>query len=54
MNIEREIDKALITIGRARMGKIKCQDALDELWELLINIDFEIRTRRSTQHVMCN
>jgi hypothetical protein len=31
------------------MGKVKCQEALDELWEILINIDYEIR-RRNTFH----
>ncbi len=49
MNIEREINEALVIIGRARMGKVKCQEALDELWEILINIDYEIR-RRNTFH----
>ncbi|WP_054854004.1 hypothetical protein [Vulcanisaeta distributa] len=43
MNPTKAIDEALVIIGRARMGKIPCDKALDWLWEILINLDFELK-----------
>ena len=43
MSIMKLIDEALIIIGRARMGKIPCSEALDGLWEILVNLDFELK-----------
>ena len=37
------INEALVIIGRARMNRINCHEALDVLWELLMNMDFELR-----------
>ncbi len=42
MLVARLIDEALTVIGKARMGKIPCNDALDILWELLVNASFEL------------
>ena len=39
----KQIDEALIIIGRARMGKVPCNEALDRLWEILVNLDFELK-----------
>ncbi|GAB6946025.1 hypothetical protein JCM16161A_01550 [Vulcanisaeta sp. JCM 16161] len=44
MNPTKAIDEALIIIGKARMGKIPCNEALDRLWEILVNLDFELKT----------
>ena len=43
MNATKLIDNALIIIGKARIGKIPCSEALDELWELLVNLDFNLK-----------
>ncbi len=45
MSPEKIVDRALILIGKARIGKINCEKALDELWEILVNLDFELKTR---------
>ena len=42
-SMTKRIDEALIIIGRARMGKIPCSEALDRLWEILVNLDFELK-----------
>ena len=39
----KQIDEALMIIGRARMGKVPCSEALDRLWEILVNLDFELK-----------
>ena len=39
----KQIDEALTIIGRARMGKVSCNEALDRLWEILVNLDFELK-----------
>ena len=39
------IDRALTIIIRARKGLIDKDDALDVLWEYLINIEYEVRVR---------
>ena len=43
MNTSKTIDEALIIIGKARMGKVSCSEALDRLWEILVNLDFELK-----------
>ncbi|MGC8542731.1 MAG: hypothetical protein ACP5NQ_02220 [Vulcanisaeta sp.] len=43
MSPSRTIDNALIIIGKARMGKIPCDKALDKLWEILVNLDYELK-----------
>ncbi|ADY01195.1 hypothetical protein VMUT_0987 [Vulcanisaeta moutnovskia 768-28] len=50
MNTSKTIDEALVIIGRARMGKIPCNEALDRLWEVLVNLDFELKTRNPIRH----
>ncbi|WP_069808392.1 hypothetical protein [Vulcanisaeta thermophila] len=39
------VERALRVIMAAKAGKIKCGDALDTLWELIINLDYELRRR---------
>ncbi|WP_188603682.1 hypothetical protein [Vulcanisaeta souniana] len=43
MNSLDTINEALVLIGRARMNRTNCRETLDALWELLINLDFELR-----------
>ncbi|WP_054857842.1 hypothetical protein [Vulcanisaeta sp. JCM 16159] len=43
MSPTKAIDEALVIIGRARMGKIPYDEALDRLWEILINLYFELK-----------
>ncbi len=43
MNSLDVIDEALVIIGRARMNRINCHEALDALWELLVNMDFDLK-----------
>ena len=42
---EELIDRALTIIIKARKGLIDKDDALDALWEYLINIEYEVRVR---------
>ncbi|GAB6947445.1 hypothetical protein JCM16161A_15750 [Vulcanisaeta sp. JCM 16161] len=44
-DVEELIDRALGIIINARRGLIDKDEALDALWEFLINIDYEVRTR---------
>ncbi|ADN49538.1 hypothetical protein [Vulcanisaeta distributa] len=43
MSPAKAIDEALVIIGKARMGRISCNEALDRLWEILVNLDFELK-----------
>ncbi len=43
MSPAKAIDEALVIIGKARMGRIPCNEALDRLWEILVNLDFELK-----------
>lgn len=46
-SVEELIDKALKLIINARRGLIDKDEALDILWEYLININYEVRMRRT-------
>ncbi len=41
---EKILDCAFDTIVRARLGFIDKDDALDTLWEYLVNIDYDMKT----------
>ena len=47
-SVEELIDRALTIIIKARKGLIDKDDALDALWEYLINIEYEVRVRHIT------
>ncbi|GAB6945808.1 hypothetical protein [Vulcanisaeta sp. JCM 14467] len=42
MSTARLIDEALMIIGRARMGEVPCNEALDWLWEIMAILKFEL------------
>jgi hypothetical protein len=43
--------EGLVRVGielilKARLGEVSIDDALDDLWEVLVNIDYEVRRLR--------
>jgi hypothetical protein len=40
------LSKAMRIIIKAKLGKIDINNALDSIWELIINIDYELKAHK--------
>jgi hypothetical protein len=43
------LDRGFRLVALARLGRVGINEALDDLWEVLVNIDYELQRLRS-QH----
>jgi len=43
------LDRGFRLVALARLGRVDINEALDDLWEVLVNMDYELQRLRS-QH----
>lgn len=45
-NVAWMLSKAMRIIIKAKLGRIDINNALDSIWELIINIDYELKAHK--------
>lgn len=51
--LSKYLDEAMMMIAMARQGKINCNRALDALWELIVNLQYELNNKEPSTYMQC-